>query len=251
MTESNRGLMRTTSLKLQRMLCSRRGRDASPAVTRRTHRRNESHSRTGLDMPRTPVLSSASSATSYRSSEDEAFHTTTTSSSASTHSASSSSSRSSNRHSHVKRPTSHAKPVLQASTFEWTWNWDDDWSTASFSEVAPMFPRTLARHKCAHDVSPLSSAVDLTLYTLTTLPNRMLDDEQFSQSSFFSDDDDDQQHPSPLHRSARSSDTRTARNVATAASSSVKRNTRTFTIRRKPPPAFIDPLFASCGEISA
>ncbi|SJX66462.1 uncharacterized protein SRS1_11277 [Sporisorium reilianum f. sp. reilianum] len=236
MTESNWGLMRTTSLKLQRMLCSRRGRDASPAVTRRTHRRNESHSRTGLDMPRTPVLSSASSATSYRSSEDEAFHTTTTSSSASTHSASSSSQKS-NHHSHVKKATSHAKPVLQASTFEWTWNWDDDWTT-SFAEIAPVFPRTLATRKWdAHAVSPLSSAVDLTLYTLTTLLNCMLDD-------------DDQQHPSPLHPSARSSTTQATTNVPAAAPSSIKRNNRTFTIRRKPPPAFIDPLSAACDEIS-
>ncbi|TKY86974.1 hypothetical protein EX895_003651 [Sporisorium graminicola] len=308
MSGTKTGLVRTTSMKLQRMFSSRRGRGAatngvdtssSSSPLARGGGRLIRESRVGMDMQRTPTHSSGSSSSSY---DFVSFHTTPSSSSsssgASTFSADSSPA-SSTRSSSAKHSLRNPGPrlVIRPSTFEWTWNWDDNWSScvggdAAGDEVAPVFPRTLpSPRKWAEEhaqVSPLSSAVDLAVHTLTQLPNRMLghddDDDDEERARLWrnlswcdsSDDDDDGEgeaehsvfspkhhahrqtelQPQPFMRRRRSntapSTTTTTTTTTTIipsivisapqtlpTASSHKRN-HTFTIRRKPPPAFID-----------
>lgn len=102
------------------------------------------------------------------------------------------------------KPAPQNPPVIRASTFEWTWNWDDNWSSLpSFEaaeEVAPVFPRYLAPRGCEgkekegweewEGVSPRSSALDLTLDRVMRLPYVMLDDE-LGQDPYLTHSDDE------------------------------------------------------------
>ncbi|CDU24628.1 uncharacterized protein SPSC_04461 [Sporisorium scitamineum] len=218
MTDSKSSLIRSTSIKLQRMFSSRRGQsveDRPPTI--RGARRREMDSRTGLDMQRPSTPSS--------SSDSSSFHTSSSSSS--------SSSSSINSFDTSKPPPSNPAPqqrlIIRASTFEWTWNWDDNWCLKNLSrenlqvaqEVAPVFPRSFessSKVVVGEEVSPMSSAVDLSLTRLGRLPRWVLgQEEEVWMCSYFSDDDNNDDEEEEDEE---------------------RNNTTTFTVRRKPPPAF-------------
>lgn len=162
---------------------------------------------------------------------------------------------------------------IRAEGFEWTWNWDSNWTSSCDvfgEEIAPRFPTFLdTKPEVVEPISPMSSTVELpTLLAreeFTWLKNIMIDESDLptpALSSAFSDygsevDDEEEEdlayvpslashpHPEPMTQQGRRRSHSTPAPLpsiivspAAAAEKAEIKRSATYKIRRKPPPAF-------------
>ncbi|KAJ9476183.1 hypothetical protein PHBOTO_006297 [Pseudozyma hubeiensis] len=207
---------------------------ASPSLVRSTSRKLKT-------MFSSSTKSTGGSSSSSSDVESSSSHSTNPSSSSSMHSSRTSSIR---RKSHrTKMPESDLS--IQASTFSWTWNWDDDFSSdEDFAPVFPHFPSPRPPMLVTVEVSPRTS-LDTSLRTRqdwTLLPNRALHSQDLDcfNVSYFSDDDDEdfspESFPSPQSVSKPIPRIVITRPPPPPEPKTVRKPNK---IRRKPPPSFI------------
>lgn len=140
---------------------------------------------------------------------------------------------------------------IRASTFEWTWNWDSNWTPDGFcaDQVAPGFATSLSLRTPTLPISPKTS-VDVSYPDSHASSYRPI--HRHSLTSYFSDDASDTDHNSPLPSPPHAHlaplptsnptpepPTRPSIVLPTHLARLTKRNT--YTIRRKPAPSWTAP----------